>query len=139
MIKTMKYSSKSLSKLTFEGTNLLAEIDNFILFFQDQNLDDNATRWTIFKRVYVRFFDYNSELDSFSVRYQVNENPEINEAMMQVKNHPDYGKCVSIIHDKFKIYGLYYLRAEYEFPLQAIFGHFFLVMSIDGSKQNFDT
>ena len=112
----MKYLSKSLSKLTFEGTILLAEIDNFILFFQDRNLDDNATRWTIFKRIYVRFFDYNSELDSVSFRYQLKGNQEINEAMMPVKNHPDYGKCVSLIHDKFKFNGLYYFRAEYEFP-----------------------
>ena len=139
MIKTMKYLSKLLSKLTFEETILLAEIDNFILFFQDRNLDDNSTRWTIFKRIYVRFFDYNSELDSVSFRYQQKGNQEINEAMMQVKNHPDYGKCVSLIHDKFKFNGLYYFRAEYEFLLQAIFGHFFLVISIDGSKQNFDT
>ena len=87
----------------------------FFIFFKDRNLDDNATRWTIFKKLYVRFFDYNFELDSTHVRYQVNGNQEINEAMMKVKNHPDYGKCVSIIHDKFKFYGLYYLRAEYEF------------------------
>ena len=131
--------SKLLSKLTLEQYILLAEIGNFLLFFQDRNLDDNATRWTIFKHVYIRFFDYNFELDAVNVKYQVNGNQEINEAMMQVKNHPDYGKCVSIIHDKFKFYGLYYLRAEYEFPQQAIVGHFFLVMSIDGSKQIFDT
>ena len=114
--KTMKYLSKLLSKLTFEETILLTEKDNFILFFQDRNLDDNATRWTILNRIYVRFFDYNSELDSNGYQYLPKENQKINEAEMQIKNHPDYGKCVSLLYDKFKFYGLYYLRAEYEFP-----------------------
>ena len=78
-------------------------------------MSDNAIRWKLFKKFYARFFDYNPELEGGTgqgIRLTEDTNLKYSEEMLQVRNHTKLGKCITFKHDKFKHYGLYYIRAE---------------------------
>ena len=79
---------------------------------QNQSLDFNTTIWTVFRSVYVRFFDFNEELKQTAVRKEIF--PNYAKELLRVRDHPKFGICITFMHDEFKFYGLYYLRAEYE-------------------------
>ena len=75
-------------------------------------MSDNAIRWKLLRRLYVRFFDLHPELDATKIDLKEDANLKYSEEMLKVRNHTKFGKCITFMHDIFKLYGLYYIRAE---------------------------
>ena len=78
-------------------------------------MSDNAVRWKLLNRLYIQFFDYRPELEGGTgsgINLKKDTNLKYSEEMLQVRNHTKHGKCITFKNDKFKSYGLYYIRAE---------------------------
>ena len=68
--------------------------------------------WEDIEYFYVRFFDFNFDLDNTNIKLtQASKSEDVN-SMIQIRTHPFHGKCITLNNDRYKSSGLYYVRAK---------------------------
>lgn len=75
-------------------------------------MDHLETFRSTFARIYVRFFEFNEDLANINRAFDDKSDiPDFLE-LFEVRKHPSFGQCITYRHDKYKKYGLYYVRYE---------------------------